>query len=97
MADVIASLQRSNALPLYSHIERIESPTAWTLDIHLRQPDRWLPWLLGQVPAMVLPQEWQTMNHFSSMPVGTGPYAWCVTIRTSSRSMPLKTILATGR
>lgn len=75
MADVIASLQRSNALPLYSHIERIESPTAWTLDIHLRQPDRWLPWLLGQVPAMVLPQEWQTMNHFSSMPVGTGPYA----------------------
>ncbi|MDA4676615.1 ABC transporter substrate-binding protein, partial [Enterobacter asburiae] len=46
-----------------------------TLDIHLRQPDRWLPWLLGQVPAMVLPQEWQTMNHFSSMPVGTGPYA----------------------
>lgn len=75
MADVIASLQRSNALPLYSHIERIASPTAWTLDIHLRQPDRWLPWLLGQVPAMVLPQEWQTMNHFSSMPVGTGPYA----------------------
>ncbi|HDE1465316.1 TPA: HTH-type transcriptional regulator SgrR [Klebsiella quasipneumoniae] len=75
MSDVIASLQRSNALPLYSHIERIESPTAWTLDIHLRQPDRWLPWLLGQVPAMVLPQEWQTMNHFSSMPVGTGPYA----------------------
>ncbi len=56
MADVIASLKRSNALPLYSHIERIESPTAWTLDIHLRQPDRWLPWLLGQVPAMMLPQ-----------------------------------------
>lgn len=28
MADVIASLQRSNALPLYTHIERIESPTA---------------------------------------------------------------------
>ncbi|HCI5946597.1 TPA: HTH-type transcriptional regulator SgrR [Klebsiella quasipneumoniae subsp. quasipneumoniae] len=75
MTDVIASLQRSNALPLYSHIERIESPTAWTLDIHLRQPDRWLPWLLGQVPAMVLPQEWRTMNRFSSMPVGTGPYA----------------------
>lgn len=47
MADVIASLQRSNALPLYSHIERIESPTARTTDIHLRQPDRWLPRLLG--------------------------------------------------
>ncbi len=47
MADVIASLQRSNALPLYSHIERIESPTAGP-DIHLRQPDRWLPGCWGR-------------------------------------------------
>ncbi len=48
MADVIASLQRSNALPLYSHIERIESPTAPDpSDIHLRQPDRWLPSAAG--------------------------------------------------
>ncbi|MEB5697718.1 HTH-type transcriptional regulator SgrR [Klebsiella aerogenes] len=75
MDDVIFSLQRSSELPLFSHIERIVSPTAWTLDIHLRQPDRWLPWLLGQVPAMVLPQEWRTMENFSSMPIGTGPYA----------------------
>ncbi|HDT6510228.1 TPA: HTH-type transcriptional regulator SgrR [Klebsiella aerogenes] len=75
MDDVISSLQRSSELPLFSHIERIVSPTAWTLDIHLRQPDRWLPWLLGQVPAMVLPQEWRTMENFSSMPIGTGPYA----------------------
>ncbi|WP_434636532.1 HTH-type transcriptional regulator SgrR [Klebsiella sp. I138] len=75
MEDVIASLQRSNALPLYSHIERIISPTAWTLDIHLTQPDRWLPWLLGQVSAVVLPREWQSMENFSGMPVGTGPYA----------------------
>ncbi|EJC6256422.1 TPA: HTH-type transcriptional regulator SgrR [Klebsiella aerogenes] len=75
MADVISSLQRSSELPLFSHIERIVSPTAWTLDIHLTQPDRWLPWLLGQVPAMALPQEWRTMENFSSMPIGTGPYA----------------------
>lgn len=75
MADVISSLQRSSELPLFSHIERIVSPTAWTLDIHLSQPDRWLPWLLGQVPAMVLPQEWRTMDNFSSIPIGTGPYA----------------------
>lgn len=75
MEDVIASLQRSNSLPLYSHIERIASPTAWTLDIHLTQPDRWLPWLLGQVSAVVLPREWQSMENFSAMPVGTGPYA----------------------
>ncbi|HBQ2430024.1 TPA: HTH-type transcriptional regulator SgrR [Klebsiella aerogenes] len=75
MADVISSLQRSSELPLFSHIEHIVSPTAWTLDIHLCQPDRWLPWLLGQVPAMALPQEWRTMVNFSSMPIGTGPYA----------------------
>ncbi|CAH5665867.1 HTH-type transcriptional regulator SgrR [Klebsiella oxytoca] len=75
MEDVIASLQRSNALPLFSHIERIDSPTTWTLDIHLSQPDRWLPWLLSQVPAMILPHEWRTMENFSSIPVGTGPYS----------------------
>ena len=75
MEDVINSLQRSNGLPLFSHIERIDSPTAWTLDIHLSQPDRWLPWLLSQVPAMILPHEWQSMDKFSSIPVGTGPYS----------------------
>lgn len=39
------------------------------------QPDRWLPWLLGQVPAMILPREWETLSNFSSHPIGTGPYA----------------------
>ncbi|MCZ7833516.1 HTH-type transcriptional regulator SgrR [Atlantibacter hermannii] len=75
MLDVIGSLQRINTLPLYSHITRIESPTTWTLDIHLAQPDRWLPWLMGSVAAMILPREWPSMNNFSSRPVGTGPYA----------------------
>ena len=75
MSDVIASLQRVNALPLYSHIKEIVSPTPWTLDIHLSQPDSWLPWLLGHVQSMILPQEWPTMENFASLPVGTGPYA----------------------
>jgi len=75
MADVIATLQRARELPLYSHITRVESPTAWTLDIHLSQPDRWLPWLLGYVPSMILPREWESMHNFASLPVGTGPYA----------------------
>lgn len=75
MADIIASLQRSSHLPLYSHIARISSPTPWTLDIHLTQPDCWLPWLLGQVAAVILPREWQQIANFASMPVGTGPYA----------------------
>ncbi len=75
MLDVIGSLQRISTLALYSHITRIESPTAWTLDIHLAQPDRWLPWLMGSVSAMILPREWPSMQNFASRPVGTGPYA----------------------
>ncbi|SFR09507.1 SgrR family transcriptional regulator [Enterobacter sp. kpr-6] len=75
MSDVIASLQRINTLPLYSHITHIASPTAWTLDIHLSEPDSWLPWLLGHVPSMILPREWPSLERFSSQPVGTGPYA----------------------
>ncbi|MFU0887375.1 HTH-type transcriptional regulator SgrR [Kluyvera sichuanensis] len=75
MDDVITSLHRSMTLSLFSNITRIHSPTAWTLDVHLSEPDRWLPWLLGQVSAMILPREWQSLSDFSRMPVGTGPYA----------------------
>ena len=83
MSDVITSLQRLNALPLYSHITEIVSPTPWTLDIHLSQPDGWLPWLLGHVQSMILPREWPTMENFASLPVGTGPYA--VTLNNSNQ------------
>ena len=83
MSDVITSLQRVNALPLYSHITEIVSPTPWTLDVHLSQPDSWLPWLLGHVQSMILPREWPTMENFASLPVGTGPYA--VTLNNSNQ------------
>ncbi|WPU22348.1 HTH-type transcriptional regulator SgrR [Cedecea neteri] len=75
MLDIISSLQRINALPLFAHITQITSPTLWTLDIHLSQPDDWLPWLLGSVNAMILPREWTTMTNFASQPIGTGPYS----------------------
>ena len=71
----LLSLDRVCTLPLYSHITQVVSRTPWTLDIHLSQPDTWLPWLMGHVPAMILPQEWNSMDNFSSHPVGTGPYA----------------------
>lgn len=64
MRDVIVSLERARTLPLYSHIARIHSPTAWTLDIELSQPDKWLPWLLGYVPSMILPAEWRSRTIF---------------------------------
>lgn len=75
MADVIATLERLRTQPLFSHIARITSPTAWTLDIHLHHRDCWLPWLLGSVSAMVLPQEWPSLRDFGRNPIGTGPYA----------------------
>lgn len=83
MLDVITTLQRINTLPLYAHITEVNSPTAWTLDIHLSQPDNWLPWLMGSVAAMILPHEWGTIAQFASKPVGTGPYA--VTRNSSSQ------------
>ena len=75
MRDVIACLERARKLPLYSHISRVHSPTAWTLDIELSQQDKWLPWLLGYVPSMILPAEWESLNNFASLPIGTGPYS----------------------
>ncbi|QHM69755.1 HTH-type transcriptional regulator SgrR [Mixta intestinalis] len=74
MADVIASLRRLTSQPLYSHLTHIESPTPWTLDVHLSQPDLWLPWLLGSVSAMILPREWPELPDYNRHPVGTGPY-----------------------
>ena len=75
MADVIASLERLTRQPLFSHLTRLVSPTPWTRDGYLSQPDDWLPWLLGSVSAMILPQEWPTLPDYSRQPVGTGPYS----------------------
>jgi SgrR family transcriptional regulator len=74
MEDVISSLSRLTALPLFSHLTDISSPTPFVLDIRLSMPDDWLPWLLGSVPAMILPKEWQTLPDFMRQPIGTGPY-----------------------
>ncbi|MGE6469185.1 HTH-type transcriptional regulator SgrR [Serratia proteamaculans] len=75
MEDVISSLTRLMPQPLFSHIERVTSPTPYVIDVHLHSPDYWLPWLLGSVPAMILPREWQSLPEFSRHPVGTGPYS----------------------
>lgn len=75
MADVIASLERVRSQPLFSHISKLDSPAPWTLDIHLSQPDDWLPWLLASVSAMILPREWPTLRQFARQPLGTGPYS----------------------
>lgn len=75
MQDVIASLTRLNALPLFSHIASVTSPMPFVIDVRLSSPDDWLPWLLGSVPAMILPEEWRTLPDFARQPIGTGPYS----------------------
>ena len=75
MADVIASLERLKAQPLYANFQQISSSTPWTLDIHLHRPDSWLPWLLGSVSTVILPKEWPSLPDFARQPIGTGPYA----------------------
>lgn len=75
MADVISSLQRLRTQPRFAHLSEVTSPAPWTLDIALSQPDAWLPWLLGSVSAMILPQEWPELRDFARQPIGTGPYA----------------------
>lgn len=75
MEDVISTLSRLMPQPLFSHIERVISPTPYVIDVHLLSPDYWLPWLLGSVHAMILPREWQSLPEFSRHPIGTGPYS----------------------
>lgn len=73
--DVISSLSRLTTQPLFSHIIQINSPTPYVIDVHLSTPDYWLPWLLGSVQAMILPQEWESLPDFTRHPIGTGPYS----------------------
>ncbi|PJX01585.1 transcriptional regulator, partial [Escherichia coli] len=80
-------LKRLNTLPLSSHIAYIVPPTPWTLAIHLTQPDRWLPLLLGQAPAMILPRESETLSNFASHPIRTGPSA---VIRTTTNQLNIQ-------
>ena len=83
MRDVIASLERARKLPLYSHISRVHSPTARTLDIELSQPDKWLPRLLGYVPSMILRESGNRCTILPASPLAPGPMPCRVTPITS--------------
>lgn len=72
--DVIQSIRQLKDQPLFAHIDTVSSTANNIVDIHLLQPDHWLPCLMSRTRAMILPQEWPTIAHFSSRPIGTGPY-----------------------
>ncbi|EOU3145416.1 SgrR family transcriptional regulator [Yersinia enterocolitica] len=72
--DVVSSLTRSAALPLFSHIQKISSRGPLSVVIELSQADPRLPLLLAHHSALILPENHATQPDFASHPVGTGPY-----------------------
>ncbi|ARU93719.1 SgrR family transcriptional regulator [Tatumella citrea] len=72
--DVVASLTRSAAMPLFSHIRRVTAGGNLTVRIELSQPDPQLPLLLSDIAALILPFDYASRQNFASQPVGTGPY-----------------------
>lgn len=71
---VVKSLWELRFLNLFSHLERIDSPSNWVIDIFLQKPDSRLPLLLAESCAKVLLAESNRSENFDLMPVGTGPY-----------------------
>lgn len=72
--DVTATLERLRALPLYAHLAAVRRLSPRSLALELSQADRWLPWLLADSAAMILPADHDRRPDFASRPVGTGPY-----------------------
>ena len=72
--DVLATLWRLQAQPLFAHLQAVSALDARTIRIELSCADPRLPWLLADVQAMVLPVDHASRADFSSRPVGTGPY-----------------------
>ncbi len=72
--DVMESLLALRDRPLFSHLARLESPWPRTLDLYLDSPDPWLPHLLAEPVATILPRELKGEAGFALQPVGTGPY-----------------------
>ncbi|OQS36099.1 HTH-type transcriptional regulator SgrR [Chromobacterium haemolyticum] len=74
VADVQASLLRLRAQPLFSHLDAVRPLSPRSLALELSEPDQWLPWLLADSAALILPADHASRADFASRPVGTGPY-----------------------
>ncbi|WP_047248685.1 HTH-type transcriptional regulator SgrR [Chromobacterium subtsugae] len=72
--DIAATLQRLRRWPMFSHLRGIRRLAPHSLALELERPDRWLPWLLADSAALILPADHDKRPGFASHPVGTGPY-----------------------
>ncbi|EJK2992173.1 SgrR family transcriptional regulator [Vibrio cholerae] len=71
---IVQNLWQLLLLNLFAHIDRVDSPYPWAVDVHLQKPDTRLPLLLAEACAKILPAESDRNPDFDLMPVGTGPY-----------------------
>ncbi len=71
---IVQNLWQLRLLNLFAHIDRVDSPYPWAIDVHLQKPDTRLPLLLAEACAKILPAESDRNPDFDLMPVGTGPY-----------------------
>lgn len=71
---IVQNLWQLRLVNLFAHIDRVDSPYPWAVDVHLQKPDARLPLLLAEACAKILPAESDRNPDFDLMPVGTGPY-----------------------
>ncbi|EGQ8475754.1 SgrR family transcriptional regulator [Vibrio cholerae] len=71
---IAQNLWQLRLLNLFAHIDRVDSPYPWAVDVHLQKHDTRLPLLLAEACAKILPAESDRNPDFDLMPVGTGPY-----------------------
>lgn len=73
--DVIKSnFETLKTTRLFDHIDTVDSPSNWVVDIHLSKPDHALPLMLAEACAKILLPESERAENFDQFPIGTGPY-----------------------
>ncbi len=71
---IVQNLWQLRLLNLFAHIDLVDSPYPWAVDVYLQKSDTRLPLLLAEACAKILPAESERNPDFDLMPVGTGPY-----------------------
>lgn len=72
--DVIDHFDILKKLSLYSHIDRVESPSPFVIDVFLSKEDHYFDLILAESSAKILPKNALEIENIERLPVGTGPY-----------------------
>ncbi|WP_234496850.1 SgrR family transcriptional regulator [Vibrio maritimus] len=72
---VVSSIESLKTKNLFRHLERVDTPSPWVIDVYFAQPDHRAPQLFAENAAKVLPPESMRGEDFDRYPIGTGPYS----------------------